>query len=95
MNNIHRLLSISLASLLLSGCAVSSKDIKQANNYQMGLASHLGIAPEQVTVTPGAGVAHVTITGIQSASDRERIAADLATLNKNNPKLDPLRWSFR
>ena len=67
MNTFRSFLLISLASLTLTGCAVSSKDIKQANNYQMGLASHLGIAPEQVTVTPGAGVAHVTITGVPSA----------------------------
>jgi len=95
MNTIRSLLLISFASLVLSGCAVSTKDIKEANNYQMGLAAHLGIAPEQVTVTPGPGVAHVVITGVESATDRERIAADLTTLNKNNPKLDPMRWTFR
>jgi predicted component of type VI protein secretion system len=95
MNTIHRLLLIPLASLVLIGCAVTEKDTKQANNYRMELAAHLGLAPEQVSVTPGSGVAYVTISGVELASERERIAADLTTLNKNNPKLDTLKWTFR
>ena len=86
---------IPLASLALMGCEATNKDIKQANNYRMGLAGHLGLSPDQINVTPGAGVAYVTISGVDLESERERIAADLTTLNKNNPKLDPLKWSFR
>ena len=95
MNTIHRLLMIILASLALVGCEVTKKDTKQADNYRMGLASHLGIAPEQINVTAGSGVTYLTISGVELASERERIAADLRTLNKNNPKLDPLKWTFR
>jgi len=95
MNTIHRLLIVFLASLTLAGCEATKKDIKEANNYRMELAAHLGLAQEQVNVTAGSGVTYVTISGVQLASERERIAADLTTLNKNNPKLDPLRWTFR
>jgi predicted component of type VI protein secretion system len=95
MNTIHRLLMVFLASLALLGCEATKKDIKQADNYRMELAAHLGLAPEQVNVTAGSGVTYVTISGVQLASERERIAADLTTLNKNNPKLDPLKWTFR
>jgi hypothetical protein len=84
-----------LASLALVGCAANPKDIKQANNYRLGLAGHLGLAQEQVNVTAGSGVTYVTISGVQLAAERERIAADLTTLNKNNPKLDQLSWTFR
>jgi len=95
MNTIHRPLMIFLACLAILGCEVTKKDIQQADNYRMGLAAHLGLAPEQINVTAGSGVTHVTISGVQLASERERIAADLTTLNKNNPKLYPLSWSFR
>jgi predicted component of type VI protein secretion system len=95
MNRIHRLLIIFLASLVLVGCEATKKDIKEANNYRLGLAGHLGLSPEQVNVTAGSGATYVTISGVQLASERERIAADLTTLNKNNPKLDPLKWTFR
>ena len=54
------------------------------------------VAAAQLSLkTAGSGVAYVTISGVQLASERERIAADLTTLNKNNPKLDPLKWTFR
>jgi len=86
---------ILLASLALLGCEVAKKDIKDADNYRMGLAAHLGLAQEQVSVTAGSGVTHVTISGVQLASERERIAEDLKTLNKNNPKFDPLSWTFK
>ena len=95
MNNIHRLIMITLASLVLVGCEATKEDVKQADNYRMGLAAHLGLAPEQISVTPGSGVVYVTISGVQLASERERIAADLTTLNKNNPKLDSLSWTFK
>jgi hypothetical protein len=95
MNTIRRFLTIILASLALMGCEVTKQDIKQADNYRMGLAAHLGLAPEQISVAAGSGVTHVTISGVQLASERERIAADLTTLNKNNPKLDPLNWTFK
>lgn len=86
---------IILASAALVGCEVTRKDIKQADNYRMGLASSLGLSPEQVSVTAGSGVIYVTISGVQLASQREQIVADLTTLNKNNPKLDPLHWTFK
>ncbi len=95
MNTIPRHLLALSVCLSLVGCAATPKDIKQANNYRMGLAAHLGLAPEQVTVAPGRGVAYVTISGVQLTSEKERIAADLTTINKNNPKLDKLSWSFK
>jgi hypothetical protein len=95
MNTIQRFSMVILASLVLIGCEATSQDVKQAKNYRLGLAPHLGLSPEQVTVTPGHGVVYITISGVQLASDRERIVEDLKTLNQNNPKLDPLRWTFR
>ena len=95
MNTIHRLPLVVLASLALLGCEATSQDIKQAKNYRLGLAPNLGLAPEQVTITPGHGVIYVKISGVTLAADRERIVEDLKTLNSNNPKLDPLRWSFQ
>jgi predicted component of type VI protein secretion system len=95
MKTTHRFLMIILASLALVGCEATKKDIKQADNYRLGLASHLGISEDQISVTAGSGVTYVTISGVELASERERIAADLRTLNKNNPKLDPLKWTFR
>lgn len=84
-----------LAALLaLSACAPQKRDIDQARSYRMGLAPALGLAREQVRIDPGFGVVNVTIYGVQSEAERARIAGDLATLNKNNPKLNPLKWTF-
>jgi hypothetical protein len=95
MHTIQRLLVIILASLAFLGCEATKVDIKEADNYRMGLATNLGLSPDQINVTPGSGVIYVTISGVVLASERERIVADLKTLNKNNPKLDPLSWTFR
>ena len=86
-----------LATFLVfsAGCATQTRDVDQARSYRLGLASHLGIAQEQIRVDPSRGVTHVTIFGIQSDADRERIAADLTTLNKNNPRMNPLKWTFQ
>jgi hypothetical protein len=59
------------------------------------LAAHLGLAQEQVHIEPGYGVTYVTILGVSGKEDRQRIAIDLATLNRNNSKINPLRWTFQ
>jgi len=84
-----------LAALLaFSACAPQKHDIEEARSYRMGLAPVLGLAREQVLVEAGYGVTNVTIYGVQSQAERARIAADLVTLNKNNPKMNPLKWTF-
>ena len=84
-----------LAALAAFGaCAPQKRDIDQARNYRMGLAPALGLSREQIRVEPGFGVINVTIYSVQSEAERARIAADFTTLNRNNPKLDPIKWTF-
>jgi hypothetical protein len=94
MNSVKHFL---LAAFLVfsAGCATQTRDVDQARSYRLGLASHLGISQEQIRVEPSRGVTNVTFFGIQSDADRQRIATDLTTLNRNNPKMNPLKWSFQ
>ena len=75
--------------------AITIRDIHEADTYRKVLPDHLGISAEQVRVEPGSGVTHVTILGITSDTERQRIAGELATLSSKNPQLNPLKWTFQ
>jgi len=74
--------------------AITTKDAYDADSYRKVLPGHLGLPPQQVRVEAGAGVTHVTILGVKSESERQRIASELSTLNAKNPKMNPLKWTF-
>jgi hypothetical protein len=104
-----KVLSIASVIFILVGCAgynetmrnmghslgtIGTRDIQQANGYRKVLASHLGLADGQVRVSPGSGVTNVSVSGITTPGERERITAAIANLNSQNPQLNPLRLSF-
>ncbi|KAF0178880.1 MAG: hypothetical protein FD161_1639 [Limisphaerales bacterium] len=110
MNAATKLLAVALASFVLVGCesyrdtvrgigsgvgAIQTRDIQQADAYRKALPGHLGLPSQQVRVEPGSGVTHVTVSGVASETERQRIATDLATLNSKNPQLSPLKWRFQ
>lgn len=74
--------------------AIQIRDIQQADAYRKALPEHLGLTPKQVLVEAGSGVTYVTIRGVASDAERQRIATELATLNSKNPQLNPLKWNF-
>jgi hypothetical protein len=106
---ITRILSIASVIFIGIGCAsynetmrntghslgaIQTRDIQQANAYRKMLASHLGLSDGQVRVSPGSGVTNVSVSGITTPGERERITAAIASLNSQNPQLNPLRLSF-
>ena len=109
MNTIPRLLICISVSLTLVGCAsyqntmssfghgiglIDTGDVQSADAYKKVLPNHLGLLPKQVDVQPASGVVLVTIYGVADESERQIIAAKLATLNTKNPQLSPMKWSF-
>jgi len=73
---------------------ITIRDIHQAQAYRKVLPEHLRLSTKQISVAPGSGVTHVTIYGVKSELERERLAKELTTLNLKNPQLNPLKWTF-
>ena len=109
MNTTIRYLVIVSASLLFCGCesyrdtvrgigsslgAIQIRDIKQADVYRQTLPGYLKLAPEQVHVEAGSGVSDVTITGVSSDDERQKITATVADLNAQNQISDKIRLRF-
>ncbi len=109
MNTTIRLLIIVTASLIFVGCeshreaapcigsgyeAIQTRDIMQANIYRAALPELLKLSPDQVRVDAGSGVADVTITGVHSNAERQKIQTAIDSLNAQNPKCDPVRVRF-
>jgi len=75
--------------------AIEPRDIQQADAYRQALPGHLGLSADQVVVEPGSGETNVTISGVGSDSEQQRISSALESLNAQNPQLNPLKWSFK
>ena len=101
-----RLLILISASVALVGCesyretvrglgsslgAIQIRDIRQADVYRQTLPGYLKLAPEQVRVEPSSGVSDVTITGVSTDAERQRITAAVADLNTQNQVSDHIR----
>jgi hypothetical protein len=101
--------TMSLAAAMMIGCegyrntirgmnhslgAIDPRDLQQADAYQQALPQYLKLPPNQVKVEPGSGITNVTIKGVKSDSERNRISAALQDLNTKNPQLNPLKWDF-
>jgi len=74
--------------------AIQIRDIKQADVYRQTLPGYLKLAPEQVHVEAGSGVSDVTITGVSSDDERQKITATVADLNAQNQISDKIRLRF-
>ena len=74
--------------------AIQTRDIQQAQFYRDELPRQLNLAPSQVSVEPGSGITHVTISGVKDA-EQPRIASMIEWLNTANPHLNPLKVQFR
>lgn len=110
MKHISRLLICIFVLPAIFGCAgyqnsmenfshhiglITTADVESADAYKDVLPKHLGLLPKQVQVDPGSGVVYVTIYGVKDDSERQVIAAKLATLNAKNPQLSRMSWEFR
>jgi len=109
MNTTITLLVTVTASLIFVGCeshretvpciasgpgAIQTRDIMVANIYRAALPEYLKLSPDQVRVDAGSGVADITITGVHSNAERQRIQTVVESLNVQNPKCDPARVRF-
>jgi len=58
------------------------------------LPGKLGVPSSQVVVKPGAGVTYVSIIGVRSATEQQRIAGVVQRINED-AKGDPIRLRFK
>lgn len=74
--------------------AIQIRDIQQANVYRQTLPGYLKLAPEQVHVEAGSGISDVTVTGVSSDIEKQRLTAAVTDLNAQNHISDKIRLKF-
>ncbi|MEI6350917.1 MAG: hypothetical protein WCP06_07410 [Verrucomicrobiota bacterium] len=80
------------------GPGMSAPQVSQAEQtdaFRKALSNHLKLRPEQIRVEAGSGATHVIFFGVGADSERQRIARELEILNSQNPRLNPLKWTFQ
>jgi len=74
--------------------AIEISDIRQANQLQDELPAYLNLPASRVRVEAGSGVTHVAIYGVASAADQQTITNKIQDLQKQNPKMNPIKLRF-
>ena len=76
--------------------AILMSDVRSAKYYEKQLPEYLGMSARRMDVLPDSGFTHVTLSGVASASERQRISSLIDEANRGrDPRLDPIRCDFK